>query len=270
MLRISLHPKKLDKVWGATIAARHNIWRLDPRRQYAACAPLPLGVPQDASASYEHNKTAFTMPKKLTMAQKSGVHSDVKDIVLLPNCHTYCTATTNSLSLYVIITTNIRYTQIIQVAMAISSFIWLRDRPLSHRANRRTASDGARFATMDRKVPLDWRLGTREAFMTMLDASRAREAILIYAPVGRGVLPPPPRSPSCIPKAFGRRQLTSSQKNSSGRPKPIVSFTGEFFASHHTPVVHSSDHQSFFRVECRRKLRGPDGARASPEASTNW
>ena len=87
----------------------------------------------------------------------SGISSDVKDTVLVPNRHTNRTASTNSLSLYVISTVVRTYMQSIQVAMAISSFIWSRDRLLSHRANRRNTSEGARFATMDSMPPLSWR-----------------------------------------------------------------------------------------------------------------
>jgi hypothetical protein len=70
--------------------------------------------------------------------------------------------------------------------MAITSFTWSRDRLLSHRANRRIASKGARFAMRDSTFPLGWRWGTRDAFLTMSDASRARTLILIFGFVGPG------------------------------------------------------------------------------------
>jgi hypothetical protein len=93
--------------------------------------------------------------------------------------------------------------------MAITSFTWSRDRLLSHRANRRIASKGARFATRDSTFPLGWRWGTRDAFLTMSDASRARALILIFGFVGPGARRAARR---LLPHQSERRLTTENEK----------------------------------------------------------
>lgn len=144
--RITLQPNQFDANVGEVRRSNNLVCRRAARRPYAAKAPLPLGVPHPAYDSYITTTAANALEKKLTTLHISGRLSLDKPPVT--NAH----AVTNSLHLYDIVTAERKYTLPLHAAIALNSWTWSLERPFSHRANRRIASEGAWFATIDNVV----------------------------------------------------------------------------------------------------------------------
>ena len=106
-------------------------------------------MPHPAYASYEHSVVASILDAKLTNPHISG--ASCASATLNPPS-TNCTAFQNSLNLYRSVNAVRKYTHTTQAATAVSSLSWSLDKPFSHRANRRIASEGAWFATIDNVV----------------------------------------------------------------------------------------------------------------------